>query len=1285
MVSKETNHLVTGQHTNSKTTDKLPGTMTVRSVLLNRDSPDIESRLKRRRNRTQQVRFKDLEDGLGSGTTGAKSYQKTATECDSPHPFRKNSPTSPMAPQGWLTEASVVGAVRGDMADTIEVVAAFLARAPPHPLTPGPTRRCWAPPPSPPLPYSLTLPLSRRQCTSMAIQTSPRLQKPKPSVLSNVRSVGDSVGVDGDDKQDNEHDEYYTTHNYLSEPASRDGNGPGFKAKQGLVNQTQCLRNSEAKASSLAVGNHMDSSWHNSSCFSPPKCQGSATPSQVRRRRRINNAISDPGREVSDCTTPTQMESPCVSPPNTPPPLTVQPCTCPPPSTVGPSTSSPPSTVGPSTSPLPSTVGPSTSPPLLTEQACTTQTKADSPSTCPPLSTVGPSTSPPPSTVEPSTSPPPSTVEPSTSPSPSTVGPSTYTPPLSVQACTTQTQTDCPSTFPPPSTVGSSTSPSPSAVGPSTYPPPLSVQACTTQPQTDCPSTFPPPSTLRPSISSPPTVPSTSKSQTVLHYASLPKTVLTSTHPRCEIPPLVVLPCISQNESTCTSPPRKSVLPLTVLPSKAQTTPHHTTQTEPVPPCTSLIQIKLTCTTTTTTKASIQNWPTQSPTPMIDPDTAPNCLDPKQTHVLAPYIAQFCPTPTPTIAPYSAPSFSTTSTPTPTIAPYSAPSFSTTSTPTPTIAPYSAPTFSATPTPTPTIDPYSAPTFSATPTPTPMIALYSAPTFSTSPNPTPTIAPYSAPTFSTTPTIAPYSAPTCHTTPTIAPCTILTQTAPPCSSLNKAAIYCTSPPPTVTLCHPTTQTVPPYISLIQTIPPGNPPCQTIPPGNSPCQTIPPVNPPCQTILPGNPPCQTIPPGNPPCQTIPPCFSQPPVVPSYSAHIQIQTIKYCSSPSPIVKSCNSPPPMVKSYHTLPTGPSCATPTKTVPLYASTFRPAPPYTPPPQAQHCSTQDRRVIEWECRGERRILPPPPPPPPPYTPRKEGVSCTSGPGHRAPLLRRASEKEKSGRSGSPVHCPRACSLKHRAQTPPEVPLKGNQGDHGSSPTKAVPRPTCLGQAQAQLGAQIGALHKILCSGPNIPNSQHAFPPGQYPSGGCSGSGGGSSVRPLTSIQADTLRQVQEILGGLVSGARSKLDPTWVAEKLMGPNGPLHDIRSLQTQLHSLEGVLETSQNTIKVLLDVIQDLEKKEAERDGRHSYRTGQDIENCGTCRDCACIIYSVEHDFRLQEGAVTRTWRVEDPPEVSLLPTVTPQPTTPHRQETPLPVTLARPPHSGKKSRKKCFWFL
>ncbi|XP_041754865.2 proline-rich protein 36 [Coregonus clupeaformis] len=1030
MVSIEPNHLLTGQHTNSKTADKLPGAMTVRSVLLNRDSPDIESRLKRRRNRTHQVRFKDLEDGVGDGTTGAgagtKGHQRIAAECNSPHPLRKNTPTSPMAPQGWLTErsvggkvssnqASVVGAVRGDMADTIEVVAAFLARAPPHPLTPGPTRRCWAPPPSPPRPCSLTLPLSRRQCASMAIQTSSCLQKPKlpahSAISTRSRNVGDSVWVNGDDEQDNKQDEYYTTHNHVSEPASIDGNGPGSKAKQGLVDQPRCLRtseaNDEANASSTAVGNHMDSSRHDSSSSPPPvrlrhtaepcycdsvtcgregsKRQGSATPSQVRRRRRMNRGISDPGREVSYCTTPTQTDSPCVSPPNTPPPSTVQPCT-----------------------------------------------------------------SPPPSTVEPS-----------------------------------------------------------------------SLQT-----------------------------------QTVPLYASLPKTVPTSTHPHCETPPLVVLPCAPPPLSICTYPPKKSVLPPTVLPSKAQTTPPLTTQTETVPPCTSLIQIKLTCTTTTTTTASIPNCPTPPPTPTIAPYTAPNCHDPKPTPVLAPYTAPTCPNPTPTT----------------------------------TLAPSTAPTF---PTPNPTLAPYTAPTC---PTPTP--------------------------------------------TPNIAPCTILTQTPPPCSSLNQPI----SPPPNVTSCHPPAQTAPPYISLIQTIPPGNPPCQTVPP----------------------------------------CSSQPPVVPSYSAHIQL---KYCSSPSPIVKSCNSPPPMVKSYHTLPTGPSCATPTKTVPLYASTFRPAPPYTPPPQAQHCSTQDSRVIEWECRGERRILPPPPPPPPPYTPRKEGVSCTPGLARQSSLLRRAGEKERSGRSGSPLPCPQASCLKHRAQTPLAVPLKGNQGDQGSSPTKAISRPTCLGQAQAQLGAQLGALHKMLCSGTNTPNSQQALPPGQCLSGdrGCSGSGGGPMAGPLTSTQADTLKQVQEILGGLVSGARSKLDPTWVAEKLMGPNGPLHDIRSLQTQLHSMEGVLETSQNTIKVLLDVIQDLEKKEAERDGRHSYRTGQDIENCGTCRDCACIIYSVEHDFRLQEGAVIRTWRVGDPPEGSPLATVTPQPTTPHRQDSPLPVTPARPSHSGKKSRKKCFWFL
>uniref|UniRef100_A0A3P8XE09 Uncharacterized protein n=1 Tax=Esox lucius TaxID=8010 RepID=A0A3P8XE09_ESOLU len=1118
MVSKEPNHLLTGQHTNSKTADKLPGAMTVRSVLLNRDSPDIESRLKRRRNRTHQVRFKDLEDGVGGGTPGAgaetEGHQRTAAERDSPHPLRKSSPTSPVAAQGWLTEStvggegssnqtSVVGAVRGDMADTIEVVAAFLARAPPHPLTPGPTRRCWAPPPSPPRPCSLTLPFSRRRCSSTAIQTSPCLQKPKnPEALATrSRSEGKSAGVDLDDGLDE-----YTTHNHVSETASCDGISPGPKTKQDLVDQPR------ANASSLVFRNHSVNSWHDSDSTQPvrlrdtaepcycdsvtcgsegSKREGSATPSQARRRKRMNRAVSDPGREVCYCNTPTQTDSPCVSPPETPPPSTVQPCS--------------------------------------------------------------------------------------------------------------------------------------------------------SQTQTDSPCDSPPPSTVRPSIA---------KTQTMPLYASLTRTAPVSPHPRCETPPMVVLSrnSLPRTESNCTHPFNRSEVPPTVLPSQVLTT---LLQTETVPSSICQNQIKPPCTTTTTTNCP---FPPQTPTPA--PLTAPACPTPTLTPTKVPFTAPACPTPTPTptAVPFTVPACPTP-TPTPTKVPFTAPACPT-PTPTPTAVPFTAPACPTpkptptavpltapacpTPKPTPTAVPFTAPAcptltstptafpftapacptpkpsltavpFTApacpTPTPTPTAVPFIAPTYST-PTLTCTAVPFIAPTYSTptltstavhfiapacptprpTSTAVPFTAPTCPTpTPslTIAPCTIITQTVTPCS-LNQSMSSCASPPPTVTSCHPPALATPPYISLIQTIPPGNPPCQTVPP----------------------------------------CSFQPPAVPSYSTHIQIQTIKYCSSPSTTVKSGNPLPPMVKSHHTLPTTPYCGTPTKTVPLYASTFRPAPPYTPPPQAQPSSAEDRRASEWECRGERRILPPPPPPPPPYTPRKGGLSCTPEQDRRAPLLRRASEKERSARSESPVPSPRANSLKHRAQTPPVIPLKGTQGDHCFSPTKGIPRPTCLGQAQAQLGAQLGALHKMLCSGPNTPNSQQALPSGQCPSGaqGCSGTGSGPTAGPLTSTQADTLRQVQEILGGLVSGARSKLDPSWVAEKLMGPNGPLHDIRSLQTQLHSLEGVLETSQNTIKVLLDVIQDLEKKEAERDGRHSYRTGQDIENCGTCRDCACIIYRVYEDSSL-----------------------------------------------------------
>uniref|UniRef100_A0A096LWY5 Uncharacterized protein n=1 Tax=Poecilia formosa TaxID=48698 RepID=A0A096LWY5_POEFO len=265
MVSKEPNHLLTGQ-SNGKSTlaDKLPGTMTVRSVLLNRDSPDIESRLKRRRSRTHQVRFKDLEDGSSSSGNSA-----TGPWTDRPHT------------EGLLGQTSVVGAVRGDMASTIEKVAAFLARAPPHPLTPGPTRRCWAPPQS----NSLTLPMTRRPSTSTstAIQTSPCLKKPQSLSSTHARShsIGDSVGVDGDDEHDSQDE--YLSHNHVL-PGSKDQSRPPSCGDKTVVER-------RSKVS--------------------------------KRRKRLSRTTSDPGKEVHFCTTPTQTESP----PRSPPPTNTKLCT----------------------------------------------------------------------------------------------------------------------------------------------------------------------------------------------------------------------------------------------------------------------------------------------------------------------------------------------------------------------------------------------------------------------------------------------------------------------------------------------------------------------------------------------------------------------------------------------------------------------------------------------------------------------------------------------------------------------------------------------------------------------------------------------------------------------------------------------------------------------------------------------------------------------------------------------------------------------------------------------
>ncbi|XP_078534878.1 uncharacterized protein LOC144821565 [Lissotriton helveticus] len=189
----------------------------------------------------------------------------------------------------------------------------------------------------------------------------------------------------------------------------------------------------------------------------------------------------------------------------------------------------------------------------------------------------------------------------------------------------------------------------------------------------------------------------------------------------------------------------------------------------------------------------------------------------------------------------------------------------------------------------------------------------------------------------------------------------------------------------------------------------------------------------------------------------------------------------------------------------------------------------------------------------------------------------------------------------------------------------------------------------------------------------------------------------VTVDPSQTLRQVQDLLE-LVAAAKGRVDLAKEDRDLLsqgrreragclsvnkdaGPNqGRQYYKGDVSARLQALEGVLETSQQTIKVLLDVIQDLEKKEAQRDGRHSYRTGQDIENCGTCRDCACIIYSVEHDFRQQEGRFLRVLSSLDDDS----PQIVPPPPAPSQQE-PSPAPKQPPKMESKRSKRKCFWFL
>ncbi|NXF09562.1 F196A protein, partial [Smithornis capensis] len=129
---------------------------------------------------------------------------------------------------------------------------------------------------------------------------------------------------------------------------------------------------------------------------------------------------------------------------------------------------------------------------------------------------------------------------------------------------------------------------------------------------------------------------------------------------------------------------------------------------------------------------------------------------------------------------------------------------------------------------------------------------------------------------------------------------------------------------------------------------------------------------------------------------------------------------------------------------------------------------------------------------------------------------------------------------------------------------------------------------------------------------------------------------------------------------------------------PHTEVVDLKAQLQMMESLISSSQETIKVLLGVIQELEKGEAHREGL-SYRTGQDTVNCDTCRNSACIIYSVELDFKQQEDKLQPVLRKLHPIEETQVAPL------PYSQESYSSTPKQKSKTESKKHGRWKLWFL
>ncbi|XP_045896778.1 uncharacterized protein LOC123963779 [Micropterus dolomieu] len=88
------------------------------------------------------------------------------------------------------------------------------------------------------------------------------------------------------------------------------------------------------------------------------------------------------------------------------------------------------------------------------------------------------------------------------------------------------------------------------------------------------------------------------------------------------------------------------------------------------------------------------------------------------------------------------------------------------------------------------------------------------------------------------------------------------------------------------------------------------------------------------------------------------------------------------------------------------------------------------------------------------------------------------------------------------------------------------------------------------------------------------------------------------------------------------------AALLLPPSPQCCKSAALQHRLETVEASLAANKDRITTLLNIIHDLETCHTPTSGRRCYKTGQDLKNCSTCQKTACIVYSVEYDFRQQE---------------------------------------------------------